>query len=356
MIKCNFSDKSKSHFELTLKQRVNQYFKDSKQDKTSGKLMLLKTFLIFIFYSALYLIIISGVIPNYKVLLFLSILLGVGQAIVGMNIMHDFVHGTYKVNKLCDFLLKTTVVLIGVNSFIWKIEHNVIHHSFTNINGLDQDIHPRFVFRFSYLQKKRWFHRYQHIYASFFYCFMIIEWLTVKDFLKLNKFYKEGYIKNKKELLYKLLFLAFEKTIFYAVFLIIPFYQLNIGWIVPILMFLIMLMSAGLLLTIIFQLAHVVPSSTFLDKKQEVSINWFIYQVETTANFANNSKLVSLLTGGLNYQIEHHLFPNICHTHYPEIAPIVKETAKEFNIKYNYTPTFYSAVFSHFSFLKSLGR
>ena len=80
-----------------------------------------------------------------------------------------------------------------------------------------------------------------------------------------------------------------------------------------------------------------------------------IHQLKTTANFAKHSKLVTWYVGGLNFQIEHHLFPNICHVHYKKISNIVKATAEEYGILYNDKKTYFGAVRSHYKMLKELG-
>ena len=319
--------------------------------------MLFKTLFFFGCYLSIYLLIILGEFNNNWILLLLSTLLGFGHALSGMNIMHDFVHGTYNKNIITTSLLRAFLLLVGVNSFIWKIEHNVIHHTYTNIDGVDQDVNPLYIFRFSEIQPRKWFHKYQYLYASFVYCLAIVDWQTSKDFLKLYRYYRDGYVGSKGEMILLLLRLLVEKVIFYFLFLIIPFYSLDIGWGLPVLMLVSMMVSSSLLLSIVFRLAHVVPNTTLSSgKEKESNKNWFVHQIESSSNFANGNSLVTFLTGGLNYQIEHHLFPDVCHVHYPEVGIIVKETAKEYGVKYNSYPTFFDALRAHFYLLKIMGR
>jgi linoleoyl-CoA desaturase len=102
----------------------------------------------------------------------------------------------------------------------------------------------------------------------------------------------------------------------------------------------------------------VVPSSEYPtpDEEGQLQNNWAIHQMLTTANFSPKSSFFSWYIGGLNYQIEHHLFPNICHVHYRKISAIVKQTAQEFGVPYNVQPNFVKAVWSHGKMLKKLGR
>jgi len=114
----------------------------------------------------------------------------------------------------------------------------------------------------------------------------------------------------------------------------------------------------GITLAVVFQLAHVVEGATFPapDEKGDIMNNWTIHQLNTTANFAMKSPLAFWFFGGLNFQVEHHLFPHICHIHYPQLAPIVKQTANEFGISYHENTTMWDAIKSHTRMLKLLGR
>ena len=356
MIDYRFTDTNKSDFERDLKKKVNEYFKRNNFSKKNNGFMIFKSLLFTCFYVLVYFAIISNEFSSFWVLLILSVLLGFGHALSGMNIMHDFVHGTFKKNKIGEVLLNTFLLLIGVNSFIWGIEHNVIHHTYTNVDGVDQDVNPIYFFRFSEIQPKKWFHKYQYLYSPIIYCFAIIDWQTSKDFLKLYRYYRDGYIKSKGEMILMLIRLLFEKAVFYALFFVVPYYALNQGWQVPALMLITMMVSSSFVIALVFRLAHVVPNTSLSDSKESnVYKNWFIHQIESSSNFANGSSLVTFLTGGLNFQIEHHLFPDICHVHYPSIAILVKETAGEYGVKYNSYYTFLDAIKAHFRLLKDMG-
>ena len=118
--------------------------------------------------------------------------------------------------------------------------------------------------------------------------------------------------------------------------------------------------AMGLTLSIVFQLAHVVENTEFehvaLDETKHIDEAWAIHELKTTSNFAMDSKLVSWFVGGLNFQVEHHLFPKVSHIHYPAISKIVQQKCKEYNLPYNYYPTMLQAVASHFRVMKSLGK
>jgi linoleoyl-CoA desaturase len=344
-------------FGEAVRKRVFEYMKENDLSKRANAGMISKTLLFFGWYVTIFL----GLLWNpfhSLVWMFLSYgSLGILLGTIGMNIMHDKVHGAYAESPVWNFLLEIPIFLIGLESSIWYIEHNVLHHNFTNVEGMDHDIHHRFVFRFSENQPKRWFHRFQHVYAPFIYGMLLFEWLTVKDFVKVIQYRKRNLIHSDKEAFRLFIQILIKKTAFHAIFLGIPLLVLsfNSSWIIV--AYASMLVCGGFFMTMVFQLAHIVPDVRFIPNDQEnIEENWFVYQLQTTSNFANHHSLVTKIIGGLNYQIEHHLFPTICHVNYPQIAPIVKKTAEEFAVPYYCLPTVGSAIRAHFRLLKSLGN
>ena len=352
-----YSKTSQKEFSATLHQRVNSYFSDNGIDQHAGQHMILKSILLFGLYAGIYLVIITGTISSISFLFLLWALLGLTQSLIGMCVMHDAVHGAYTKNRFGRKILEIPILAIGVEPRIWRIEHNILHHTYPNVEGVDQDIHPRTVFRFTVHQTPKWFHAYQHIYATFFYALLIIEWLTVKDILKAMRYHRMGFFKSPVETIRVILVIVVKKLVFYFMFLFLPLQFLPIDSLLIVGMFLTMLVVAGLSMAIIFQLAHVVPHCHAEDNAiQLAGKNWHVHQLESTCDFAHGNKLLSYLIGGLNYQIEHHLFPNICHVHYPAISPIIKQTAKEFGIPFHYEETFIGAIRAHYTHLKNLGK
>jgi linoleoyl-CoA desaturase len=344
-------------FSRILTQRVNTFFKDKGINPQAEQRMIGKSILLFGLYAGIYVLIISGLISNLPVLFLLWATLGFGQSLIGMAIMHDTVHGAYTKKHLVRMLLEIPIIAIGVETRIWQIEHNIIHHTYPNVDGIDQDIHPRFVFRFTRHQPRKWFHAFQHLYATFVYGLLIIEWLTIKDFVKVVKYHRMKFFKSGVETAAVTIIIILKKLAFYFVFLVLPLMLMPFESLLIVAMFLTMLVVAGINMTIIFQLAHVTSSCNAEAGPVELTDkNWHIHQLETTCNFAHSNKLLSYLIGGLNYQVEHHLFPQVCHVHYPRIAPIVKQTAEEFGVPYHYEKTFRGAVAAHYRHLRSLGQ
>jgi linoleoyl-CoA desaturase len=354
-----FPRPSAGDFYNTARKRVHEYFKSTGISKHANTNMVIKTVVMLSLYLVPYLLMMFGVFTTFLPVLICWIIMGVGMAGIGLSVMHDANHGAYSKNRKINDMLGQVIWFIGGSSVNWKIQHNVLHHSYTNVDHMDEDLESVPFLRFSPHKKKLKIHRLQHIYAWFFYGFMTMMWATSKDFLQLARYKKKDLIKTQKKS-YKALMteLVLVKIVYYALFVVLPLVVLPFPWWQTILGFLAMHFVAGFILAIIFQPAHVMPDTTFPlpDEQGNMENKWAIHQLMTTVNFAPKSKIFSWYVGGLNFQIEHHLFPNICHVHYKKISEIVKKTAEEFSLPYYSKPTFFSAVREHKNFLKQLGR
>lgn len=357
MIKYKFSRQINKEFASTLKQRVRAYFKDNQISPGANPYMFSKTIFAFSVYLIPYFFILFAGIENIPLLFLLWGIMGIGKGFIGTSVMHDAIHGSYSKNKFVNKLMSFSAIIVGVDPEIWRIQHNVLHHTYTNIEHADEDIAPGAFLRLSPHQPHKWFHRFQHLYVVFFYSIPILMWVTIKDFVKLFVYHKKGFIKSGKDFWKHLFDIVVWKSLFHAFFLVLPIYVLNIPTGMTISMFVFMHILTGLMLSFIFQTAHVMPELSFLSPEEEaIPENWVVHQLETTTNYAMNNKLVFWLFGGLNYQVEHHLFPYICHVHYPAISRIVRQTTEEFGLPYHTKKSFRAAVASHFHMLKSLGR
>lgn len=349
--KVRFIDKNKSLFFPTLKRRVEDYFETNKISKHANTEMIFKS----VFFVAGFFLLYGLIISNYfspLVMLGLAILLGMFASFIGFNVCHDAIHGSYssnpKVNKALSYLFN----LVGANYFVWQTTHNVIHHTYTNIKGMDEDIEVApGLLRLHKEDKVNWFQRWQHFYAFPLYGMASLSWVFRKDYVKIFSPYVKEYSRPSKRVVAELFLF---KGLYYVVFIVIPLMVLNITWWQFVLGFIAMHFAEGLVLGLVFQLAHVVEEATFPepDDNNQIDAAWAIHQMETTANFSMKSKLATFFCGGLNMQVEHHLFPRICHIHYPALSKIVRETAKEYNVAYNENPTFLKALHSHYKILR----
>lgn len=354
-----FTASEPSDFHKALRQRVNNYFKSNNLSRHANANMVFKT----IFMMCLYIvpfIMINTVVSVGWVALIMWALMGFGLAGIGLSIMHDANHGAYSKNAGVNKFIGYSLMILGGSDVNWRIQHNVLHHTYTNIEGMDEDIDaPSALLRFSPHAKRNGIHRFQFIYAWFLYGMMTLLWFVVKDYGQAIRYNKKGLLKSQNTTLGKhLAIIVISKVIYGAIILGIPLLFAPTAWYITIGGFLIMQFIGGLMLGIIFQPAHVLPSTEFPlpDATGNIENDWAIHQLYTTANFAPRAKLFSWYVGGLNYQVEHHLFPNICHVHYPALSKIVKETAQEYNLPYHSMSTFREALVEHGKMLYQLGR
>ncbi|UII32793.1 acyl-CoA desaturase [Fulvivirga ulvae] len=299
-----------------------------------------------------------GVITHVALLFMLYILSGIGMAGIGMGVMHDAIHGSYSKNKRVNKVMGFTMNLIGANSTVWKIQHNVLHHTYTNIEQADDDINTPLFLRFSPHAKHYWLHRFQYIYVWFFYGLSTISWITMKDFVRITRYKNLGLLDKNKVFGKEVVKLVGWKLLYYSYALILPLIMVPLSAWIIILGFITMHFITGLLISVVFQTAHVMPNTDFPlpDKNGLLDKNWTLHQMATTTNYAPGSRLFSWLIGGLNYQVEHHLLPNVCHVHYRQLSKIVKSTAEEYGIPYHTKRTFFDAIVSHIRMLRQLGR
>lgn len=355
--KVRFSRNHNEEFYKVLKQRVNEHFKQNNISRHANASMVFKTVCMMLLYFVPFVSLF--VVQNQWAYLTCWILMGFGMAGLGLSVMHDANHGAYSKNENVNKWVGYILFFLGGSDVNWRIQHNVLHHTYTNVTGMDEDINPGAVLRFSPHEKRRWIHRFQHFYAWFFYSLMTLLWFVSKDYRQVARYHKLGLMHTQNTTLAKqIIILAVSKTLYALITIVLPLMFSPFSWWLTIVGFLIMQMIAGLTLACIFQPAHVVPTSDFPmpDDSGNIDADWAVSQLYNTANFAPGARLFSWYVGGLNYQVEHHLFPNICHIHYRKISKIVSETAKEFNLPYHSYKTFYGALKAHTLFLYRLGK
>lgn len=353
--KISFGNGTSIDFSTEVKQRVNEYFREKGISKKANSSMVFKTVVLLSLTFVPYALILSGIFTHLQMIP-LCFLMGIGIAGVGFSISHDALHGAYSSNKTINTLLGFSFDLLGANGYIWKITHNVIHHTYTNIQGHDEDLEVAGFIRLSPRKEHKPIHRFQHILAFFAYSLSTLFWVFVKDymlFLKKNL----GPYEDKKHPASEITILIVTKAIYYTYTIILPIWVLHLTILEFLIGFLIVHLTAGVILGVVFQLAHVVEGTEFPMENSEGCIEnaWMVHQMQTTADFARNNKLLSWYIGGLNFQIEHHLFPKVCSIHYQHISPIVEEVALKHNIPYNSHNTLRRAISSHYKTLKKFG-
>ncbi len=352
-----FVNREKTQFLKTLKQRIDQYFLIHQIERQANKKMVVKSIVLLCLYLMPLCSLYIFYLPDWAVIGCFMIS-GFGLAGVGMSVMHDANHGSYSCNKYVNSLLGGTLNILGGYDVNWRLQHNILHHTYTNITNVDEDIEQRLKMRWSPFSKWYPVQRFQHIYAFMAYFISTLNWVIIKDYKQYFTYYNNGVNKIPKSQYYWGLFKLIFFKVFYILYLtVIPVWFLGYDGGLILGGFLCMHVIGGFILSTIFQLAHVVEEVEFPmpNEKGEMENEWAIHQLLTTANFAHNNKMLTWYAGGLTHQIEHHLFPDICHIHYPGLAPIVQQTAQEFSIPYNYYPSYFAALSSHVKTLKKFG-
>jgi linoleoyl-CoA desaturase len=342
-------------FHDTVKKRVDQYFASRRLPKTGDWRLFVKTG-----------VLLAWLVVSYALLVFFStslimamltvFALAQGFALVGFNIAHDGAHDSYAKSKKINWLMGCTFDLLGGSQMLWRQKHNKLHHIYTNIQGFDEDLDSHGLLRLSPQQPWHLWHRFQHCYAFAIYSLLTLSWVTIGDF---RKFFS-GHIGPhplRKPTGAEACFFFLAKIFYFGYTLILPlsFHP----WLHVLLAFVGMHLILGFTLSMAFQLAHTIERNSFPTPDAHTGVMpkaWAVHEVETTANFAPRNPLATWYLGGLNFQIEHHLFASICHRHYPAISTIVAKTCHEFAIPYVSYPTVRSAIAGHYRFLKTMGR
>ena len=343
-----------SPFQRDLKQRVDAYFEKTGFSRGANAGQYAKVAFWIVYTVGMWAVLLTNVAP-FPVTLLLWLMVGFGLAGVGMNIGHDAIHGSTSEKAWVNGLLSWSFDVMGASSVTWRTAHNVLHHTYTNVPTIDDDIEPGPTLRFyPHDEPPRLYHRLQHIYAWGLYCLVGLLWVFHKDFMLILR--KQPLTDKRAplrdfaqviagKLMHGLFFVAIPLAVMHQ-----PVWQLALGY---------MLMQAmgGFTLAVVFQLAHVVEGVSFpkVQGGGKMELGWADHEVITTANFGT-TKLATFITGGLDHQIEHHLFPRVAHCHYPALSPIVRQCATDHGLPYTHNGTFLQAVASHARVMKKLGR
>lgn len=355
--KISFNNDEGRDFITVLRKRVNLYFAEKKRSPKANIFTYLKTFFMMGTVFLTYGVLVANVTGGWGIF-GLYTLLAFFVAFGTMNVSHDALHGAYMTHPLGNRILGFLMDLFGASSFYWKKEHTIDHHTYTNIDEHDADLDVPILLRLCPNAPYRSFHRFQNWYAPILYSLNLLRWVYFSDYRRLYHVFKGTASEAATPSKWEIFWLLFFKCVHVFLFLVVPILTLSISpWLV-VLSYLCFLGVIGVTLTVIFQLAHIVENVSFPlpNAEGKMENSFATHQLTTTSNFATKSKMVSFLFGGLNFQVEHHLLPHICHTHLPAVASIVKETTKEFGLPYYENPSFFKAVRSHFRTLKKLGE
>jgi linoleoyl-CoA desaturase len=342
-------------FQRELRRRVDEYFRATGRRQRDCAQMYVKTAILVAAFAGSYGLLVFAAKTGWQALP-LAIALGLAAAGIGFNVQHDGGHQAYSSRPRVNSLMALTLELIGGSSYLWRWKHGVFHHTYVNITGHDTDVDLGILARLTPHQRRLAFHRWQHLYLWPLYGVLAIKWQLIDDFRKLIR----GRISNQpfpRPRGWDLVILAAGKVAFFTVAIGIPLLFHPLG--VVLFYYGVAGLVTGIVLSVVFQVAHCVEEAEFPVPRAStgrIDHAWAIHQAETTVDFARQSRMVTWLVGGLNFQIEHHLFPRICHVNYPAISQLVEETCRDFGIRYAQHPSFRAGLASHYRWLRRMGR
>jgi linoleoyl-CoA desaturase len=341
-----------------LRRRVDAYFEQTGRKRRDCPAMYFKTFTILTWFFGAYALLLF-VVSSWWLVLPLAVILGVAMAAIGFNIQHDGGHKAYSDHQWINKIMALTLDLMGGSSYLWDWKHNSIHHTYPNVDGHDDDINIGIFGRLSPQQKRYWFHRLQGIYLWALYGLLAIKWHFFDDFHNIAVG-RIGQNKIRRPRGMDLAVFIGGKVIFFSMAFVIP--MLLHPWWAVLGVYAIAAFISGVVLSVVFQLAHCVTEAEFPvpvpteTGGERMSTDWAVHQVLTTVNFSRQNRFLCWFLGGLNFQVEHHLFHRVCHIHYPALSKVVKQTCDEFGLRYAEHRSIFTAIASHFRWLVQMGR
>jgi linoleoyl-CoA desaturase len=353
-LKFNGSDR----FLRELRKRVDAYFEKTGRKRRDCPQMYVKTATILSIFTATYVLLVFFASSWFTVIP-LAVLLGLAVAAIGFNIQHDANHKAYSEHRWVNKTMAFTLDLMGGSSYMWDWKHNTIHHTYPNVTGYDDDVAIGFLGRLTPQQPRLPFHRFQGVYLWFLYGFLAIKWHLVDDFYNLFLGRIGGH-KIPRPKGSNLFFFILGKVIFFTMAFGLP--MLLHKWYLVIGVYALAAFVSGVVLAVVFQLAHVVGEADFpeptaaLHDSLKIDNEWAIHQIQTTVDFSRNNPFLCWFLGGLNFQVEHHLFSRICHIHYPALSKVVEEACRDFGIKYASHRSVFSAIGSHARWISLMGQ
>lgn len=346
-----------SAFSRTLAQRIDEYFRRRQISRHATPGMLFKTVLGFSLWGGTYVWLITGQL-SIPGLVGAYVVHGFAQLFIAFTIAHDANHRAYSKHPRVNSALSFVFDLVGVSSYMWRLLHNDSHHSFVNIRGADTTFISGRIFRFSRQDELLALHRHQHLYASFVYCLCTLDWVLAKDYRWLVVGRRYGNHRIAKHPLSALIPLFAGKAFYYTYMLVLPLMYLEVPWYAIVLGFFVMHCFIGFTIALIFQPNHFNEHAAFPDAGDDGSIssNYIQHIFDTTADYARGNAVATWFLGGLNLHVIHHMFPSICHVHYPALTQIVRKTAAESGLSYRECPTIAAAYAAHLKWMRMMGR
>jgi linoleoyl-CoA desaturase len=342
-------------FHSALKARAEEYLARSGRPPWGGLAMHLKTATILAWHAGGYALLLAFGGASLPLAILLTFSLALSTVGIGFAVMHDANHGAWSRSPVVNRAVGLTLDLVGGSSYVWRFKHNVRHHTYSNIDGLDSDVDAAPFLRLAPSQRRRLLHRFQHLYAWPLYGLLAPKWWVYDDAADLLTG-RIGGLPFPRPPARETAFFVLGKLAFLSWSLVVPLLVFRTPWVLA--FWLGGSLVSGVVLAVVFQLAHIVPSAEFhaaAPGSQRMGTGWAEHQVRTTVDFAPGNPLLTWYLGGLNYQVEHHLFPAFCHLHYPALSVIVQATCRDHGVPYRSERTLRGAIAAHGRFLRELG-
>ena len=354
MQKLKFAKDEGTDFYKELVARLDEYFVTNNLRREGNAKMYFKIGMYFSLTVMFYVLVLRA--GNLAEFYTLYLLLGLSVLLTAFNVSHDAAHGVAVKSKFWNkILFQLSFQLQGNNAYVWGKNHTESHHLYTNIEGSDIDVLNNPLVRMTDSQPLKWHHRFQYIYTPFLYLLYSLNWFLFRETLMIFN-YSSRTIKVSipRVEVFKLVFFK----LFYVFYMIVlPALLLPFGWKHILLAFLLNHFMVSLVFVGALGVSHL---SDYVqhpapDGENKLHMSWAKLQMQTSVDYNTESTFFNWTLGGFNAHALHHLLPNICHVHYPEILPIFRELCKKHNITYMEMP-YRKALASHFRFLKGMGN
>ena len=350
----SFKFEGDTGFHAELKRRVHEYFVTTGLPTRGGRAMKVKTAVILTWFAASYGLLVFWATTWWQGGL-LSASLALAMAGLGFAVQHDANHGAYSNRRGVNRLMGMTLDMLGASSYVWHWKHNILHHSYPNLPGADDDIDFLPFARLSPTQPRYRGHRFQQFYLWVLYGFLYPKWHFIDDFKSVIRA-RVADTRMPRPRGWKLVEVIGGKLVFFGWAFAIPL--LFHPWWAVLTFYATTAFSLGVVLAVVFQLAHCSEDAGFRKLPpgiRQVPDAWAVHQAKSSVDFARSNRLLTWYLGGLNFQIEHHLFPKICHVHYPKLSGIVQAVCAEYDVPYAAHERFFEALASHWRWLRRMG-
>ncbi len=343
----------RSAFALELHRRADRYFAGTGRTSDGGHAVVVKTAILFAWLIASLAVFLFG--GGLVLALLCGVSAGLAMGGLGMCVQHDGGHGAFSANARVNRMAAAVLDLLGASSWIWRVKHGQLHHTYPNVEGADDDIDLGPWLRVAPGQPHRWYHRWQHVYAFALYGVFGLKWFVWDDFAQLARRRIGDHALARPR--GREAWLFWGGKLAYAAWAIVLPIALH-GWLAGLAFFLASQITMGVVLSVIFQLAHCVEEASIIDPDRTpggVELDFARHQLDTTVDFGRGSRWLSWYCGGLNYQAVHHLFPRISHVHYPALSVEVERACAEFGVRYKVSSGVLASVRSHVRWMRRMG-